>query len=242
MGLKLFVDFDGTVTEEDVGNRFFEEFGGRGTREIVADYRAGRISARECFFRETEALGRLVPEAAERFLRARALRTGFGELVAFCRQRRLELTILSDGLDYYIDMILAHHGLGDLPRAANRFVLVPAGDGRGADPRVEFPYGDVECDRCGCCKRNQMVTRSGADDVIGFIGDGYSDRCVAQYADIVFARGELQKFCQEENISYLPYQTFQDVMGALLRLLERPSIKPRRRAELRRRELFQREP
>jgi len=242
MGLKLFVDFDGTVTEEDVGNRFFEEFGGLGTREIVAAYRSGRISAQECFRRELDAVGDLPLAEAEQFVRARPLRTGFVEFIGFCRQHQLEVTILSDGLDYYIDAILTHHGLENLPRLANRLVLLPPGGGPKAKTRIEFPYGDAECERCGCCKRNQMVTRSGEDDVICFIGDGFSDRCVARYADIVFARGELQTFCQDENISYVPYQTFHDVTASLLRLLGRPSIKPRRQAQLRRRELFQREP
>ena len=240
MGLKLFLDFDGTVTEEDVGNRFFETFGGPGTREMVADYRAGRISAHECFRRETEAVGRLPLEKAEQFLRARPVRDGFCEFVEFCRSREIELTILSDGLDYYIDTILAWHGLGDLPRVANRLILSGCDNGLEATPRVEFPYRDAECDRCGCCKRNQMVTRAGEEDVIGFIGDGFSDRCVSAYADIVFARGELQTYCQEENISYLPYTTFHEVIASLDRLLG--TVRPRRRAALRRRELFRREP
>jgi HAD superfamily phosphoserine phosphatase-like hydrolase len=240
MGLKLFLDFDGTVTEEDVGNSFFETFGGPGTRAIVADYRAGRISAHECFRRETEALGRLPLEKAEQFFRSRPVRDGLPELVEFCRSREIDITILSDGLDYYIDTILAHHGLGDLPRVANRLVVPERGTGLDIEPRVEFPYRDAECDRCGCCKRNQMVTRAGEEDVIGFIGDGFSDRCVAAYADIVFARGELQAYCQEENISYLPYTTFHEVVASLRRSLG--TIRPRRQAALRRRELFRREP
>ena len=242
MSLKIFVDFDGTVTEEDIGNRFFEEFGGPAQRDIVAAYRAGEISARECFRRETAALGLLPLRDAERFLRERPIREGFAEFFRFCREREFELMVLSDGLDYYIDTILTHHGLGDLQHRANHFVLDPAKGGFEAKPTIEFPYGDVECDRCGCCKRNLMVTGSGDDEVIVFIGDGFSDWCVVQYADLVFARGELQAFCQEENISYIPYQTFHDITASLVRLLEGPSIKRRRQAELRRRELFRSEP
>ena len=242
MRLKVFVDFDGTITEEDVGNRFFEHFGGPHARELVADYRAGRMSAQECFRRETEALGHFTGAQAATFLHERALRGGFAEFVSFCRDRQLDLTILSDGLDYYIDIILSHHGLEEIPRLANHFVLDDRDERQAARPRIEFPYGDAECDRCACCKRNQMVTRAGDDEVIAFIGDGYSDRCVAQYADLVFARGELQAFCQEANVSYLPYQTFHDITASLRRMLDGAGIKPRRQAALRRRELFQSEP
>ena len=38
--------------------------------------------------------------------------------------------------------------------------------------------------------------------MIVYVGDGYSDRCPVQYADIVFAKGDLQTYCQEQNISY----------------------------------------
>ena len=41
MALKVFVDFDGTVTEADVGSAFFLRFGGDVCAALVEEYRGG---------------------------------------------------------------------------------------------------------------------------------------------------------------------------------------------------------
>ena len=64
---------------------------------------------------------------------------------------------------------------------------------------------------------------------------------IARYADIVFAKDDLQAFCQRENISYYLYESFHDVTGRLTELLDRRQLRKRRRAELKRMEAFQRE-
>jgi 2,3-diketo-5-methylthio-1-phosphopentane phosphatase len=237
MSLKLFVDFDGTITQEDIGEAFFLHFGGPSCAEHVHEYRDGRISAAECFRRETAALGALTLEEVDRFLRAKPLSAGFPEFVRFCRERALEFHIVSDGLDFYIRRILEHHGVEGVSLYANRLELEDLGGGRFR-PTIVYPYGAEGCDRCACCKRNVLLSLAGEEDIIGFIGEGYSDRCAAQHADIVFAKDDLQKFCQQENISYYLYQDFFDVQARLDTLLSRKKLRKRRSAELKRREAF----
>lgn len=241
MALKLFVDFDGTITKRDVGNAFFREFGGTICDEHVSLYRSGSISAAECFRRELAAVGDLNLEAVGEFLRQQKVDATFQEFTAFCRERSIQMHILSDGLDFYIHRILAERGIGPVPVYANRIVLAEP-DARGnARLTIDFPYGDAECTRCACCKRNLMLTLAGGDDVIGYVGEGFSDKCPAQYADIVFAKEELQAFCQQENISYFTYETFADVGHRLDALRDRNRLRKRARAELKRREAFTRE-
>jgi len=106
---------------------------------------------------------------------------------------------------------------------------------------LSFPYANAECDRCACCKRNIMLTQSAENDVLVYIGEGYSDRCPAGYADVVFAKDILQTYCQAENISYHPYLSFRDIRRALEQLLLRGHLRKAYRAEVRRREAFIRE-
>jgi 2-hydroxy-3-keto-5-methylthiopentenyl-1-phosphate phosphatase len=240
MALKLFVDFDGTVTTQDVGNAFFRRFGGPACDGLVRDYRDGKMSAQECFRGETAAIGRLPLAEAETFLREQQISPGFATFVEFCRARGIEFHIVSDGLDYYVGRILALNGIDGVSVFANTLTLSGAEEG-SAKLTVSFPYGAAECDRCACCKRNIILTRAGEDDVIGYIGEGFSDRCAAQYADIVFAKDELQKYCQQENISYYLYNDFHDVLARLELLVARKSLRKRRRAENKRREAFMRE-
>jgi 2-hydroxy-3-keto-5-methylthiopentenyl-1-phosphate phosphatase len=237
MPLTLFVDFDGTIATNDIGNVLFRTFGGPACDRYVREYRNGAISARDCFRREVEALGRVDAGRLEEFIESQPIDPGFGRFVEFCRGRGVEFHIVSDGLDFYIDRFFRHHGFGGLSRFANTLRIDPE-TGFGV---IEFPHSAEECDRCACCKRNILLGLCGEQDTIGYIGDGLSDQCPAQYADIVFAKKELQTFCQKENISYFPYADFLDIVRRLEELLSRNILRKRRRAELKRQEAFRRE-
>jgi 2-hydroxy-3-keto-5-methylthiopentenyl-1-phosphate phosphatase len=241
MSLRLYVDFDGTITRGDVGNIFFRTFGGSACDELVERFRAGDITARECFLGEARAMGRVIPHDLERLIDAQEIDPSFTALVAFCRERGVHLLIVSDGLDYYIRRILERHGCGEVQFVSNAAALVREEvDGR-AEVSVTFPHADAACDRCACCKRNIVLTRSAEDDIIAYAGEGFSDRCPVRYADIVFAKDVLQTYCQNENISYYPYASFDDVVARLRLLLERSRLRPRARAEAERRAAFRHE-
>jgi 2,3-diketo-5-methylthio-1-phosphopentane phosphatase len=240
MALKIFVDFDGTITKHDVGNAFFKRFGGDLCVELIAEYKAEKISAKELFRRETESLGQLEVKEARAFLHQQQIDESFERFVEFCRLRDIEFHVVSDGLDFYIEEIFAHNGIEGVSFFANRFELINGENPNlvGTTPRISFPYDDAECTRCACCKRNIMLTKSSDDDIIVFVGEGYSDRCPAQYADIVFAKDGLQQFCQVKNISYLFYSSFDDVVARLNDLVSKKRLKKRREAEMKRREAF----
>ncbi len=239
MALKIFVDFDGTVTLHDVGNAFFETFGGPGYRDILREYEAEERSAQDTFRWGVQAIGRVSRTAVDGFLRAQPIDQTFRDFCAYCKTHGIEFHIISDGLDYYIDKILQHNGITGVSVFSNR-LLVHQLDGDECSFGIEFPFSDAECSRCACCKRNVVLTRAGENDIIAYIGEGYSDRCAARYADIVFAKDALQTFCQQENISYYPYTSFADIVDRLT-LLRNTKLRKRRRAEVLRRQAFIRE-
>jgi len=243
MALTIFVDFDGTITRQDVGNAFFRKYVGRERYDaILQEYLGERISARECFRRGVEAMGPLNREEAAAFVREHQIDPTFKDFVDFCRQMNLEFHVVSDGLDFYIQEILLASRIPGLSVFSNTLEFVPEEDPASCRLRISFPHGDAECTRCACCKRNILLTHSGDDDVIAYVGEGYSDRCPARYADIVFAKDSLQTYCQENNISYYLYQSFQDVKDRLEDLLSRKRLRKRRSAEMKRREVFMAEP
>jgi 2,3-diketo-5-methylthio-1-phosphopentane phosphatase len=237
MALKLFVDFDGTITRTDVGDQFFLTFGGPLCQAVVDDYHAGIIGARECFRREAAAIASLRNSTLEDFLARQEQTPGFGRLLSYCRDADIDVTVVSDGLDLYIRKIFALHGI-DGPRVfSNRATLTPRTDGTQGIA-LEFPYGCAECDQCACCKRNVLLTEAGEEDIIAYVGEGFSDRCAVEYADIVFAKDGLQRYCQEKNISHYLYGDFHHVVERLESLLRRNRLRKRKRAELKRRAAF----
>ena len=236
MSLKIFVDFDGTIATEDVGNAFFETFGGPGYRDTLTEYESGAISAQETFRRGIRAIGAAKQGDIDEFLHRQLIDETFIAFREFCRLNGVEFHVVSDGLDYYIRRIFEIHDIHDVSFFSNTLTVLPV-DGDRVSFDIQFPHSDAECTRCACCKRNIILARAGEEDVIAYVGEGYSDRCAAQYADIVFAKDSLQTFCQEENISYYPYASFQDVVDRLKMLLKK-KLRKRHRAEQMRRSAF----
>ena len=240
----VFVDFDGTITKGDVGDALFERFGGDRSTGAVDAYRRGGISAVECYRRECEACGPVPLDALQEFLESREIDPTFAAFDAWCRGRGFTLTVLSDGMDVYIRSILGRHGLGHVPFVSNLLTLEPDAVPGRVRFRPSFPNTDETCDRCASCKRNHMLNAAADEDVIVYAGEGYSDRCPVQYADIVFAKDDLLRHCEAERIAFYPYASFADVRDRLERLSPSgaggaaSSLPRRRRAALARKDVF----
>ncbi len=235
--VRVFCDFDGTVASEDIGNQLFLRFAGEETAlAIVQRYLDGEITARQCLQQECEAVESLTREEFGKFIDQFTLDSRFLSFFEFCRSKEIPITILSDGLDAYVERVLANHGLSELQFFSNHVEFVREGVKTKLIP--SFPYTDSECEKCGNCKRNHMLTLSGDDDILVYAGDGISDRCPVKYADIVFAKKSLIKYCQQQNISYFEFHHFGDVQQRLEGILQKKRIKKRREAMMARREVF----
>ena len=238
MNLKLFIDFDGTISQSDVGDVMFRELGGERCGELVLNYLDGRISARECLVGECEAAGAVILEVMNKIIDNQEIDPTFDDFVHFCKVHDIDFYVLSHGFDYYIERILKRFGIEEVKFFANHLEFRPV-DGKGQFFLTPiFPYLDEECDRCANCKRNHLLTLSAEDDIIVYIGNGYSDRCPSRYADVVFAKMELLRYCRKENISCFEFGDFSDVKERLEKLLRQKQIRKRWQAELHRREAF----
>jgi len=232
MGVRIHIDFDGTITTRDVGNALFRTFGGPACDELIRRYHDGEISAQECFLGEAAAAGTVDAGRLEAFLGEQTIDEGFPDFVEYCRRMAYDVLVLSDGLDLYIAPILSR--AGSVAFASNRATIDPV----HRTLELAFPHGNAECDRCACCKRNLMLNGTPDEDVLVYIGEGYSDRCPASFADIVFAKDNLQTYCREQNISYIPYGSFRDVQRSLELLAVRRRLRRRYRAAVKRKEVF----
>ncbi len=234
--MRVFCDFDGTVSKKDVGRELFRHFGGPRTAEIAGKYVDGTITARECLLSEVALVSGVGSRELAAFVDQFEVDQTFSRFRDFCLQWHIPLTILSDGLDFYVERLLQHNGLGDCAFYANH-IEFPVVEGV-TKFEISFPYTDSECLFCGNCKRNHMLTLSSDKDVIVYVGDGISDRCPAGYADIIFAKKDLIKYCQQSNISYFEYRNFTDVQERLEILLSKKRIGKRREADMARRDVF----
>jgi len=201
--------------------------------EVIRQFENQQIGARECFVRECELIRNFDIVRFNDLIDKQRLDPKFLDFTEFCRLNSISLTILSEGMDYYIDRILKKNGL-DIPFYSNKIVF---SDDRSSF-KLEFPYSDSDCIKCGTSKRNIMMNSTGDDEISVFIGDGFSDACVVNYADIVFAKKSLASYCWKNNITYFDYQTFGDILKKLLKLLDNKRLKHRQVAKLKRREVY----
>ena len=153
-------------------------------------------------------------------------------LVGVVHDAGAALEIVSDGVGFHVERMLARLGLADLPVATNATVLGRGGGG------VSFPYGHPACLVCGTCKRERVRLHQVAGRVVVFVGDGPSDRYAAHHADVVFAKAALAAWCRAAGIPFEPWTRLVEggrsvpsrlwPMAACRRVAGWPMVQPRR--------------
>ncbi|MCS6809576.1 MAG: MtnX-like HAD-IB family phosphatase [Bacteroidota bacterium] len=233
--LYIFTDFDGTITIDDLGDTMFEVFGAFST--YAPQLASGVLSVPE-YWRCLVAS--IHPGVTPKMLRAWAYQQpadpAFAPFVEFCRKNGIPLTVVSDGFDLYIDAVLEREGAADVPRFCNQLVL------QGDSFVPVFPGQDESCSCfCASCKRNSILSSVPPDAVIIYIGDGYSDFCAAEHADIIFAKKALAHYCNHHRLPHHLFSTFSDVQSLLKNIMQRKRLKHRYQAVLRRKWAFEAE-
>jgi 2,3-diketo-5-methylthio-1-phosphopentane phosphatase len=216
--MRVFCDFDGTITRQDSTDAVLEALAEPRWRVLQAEWEAGRLSGAACMRGQVELIGGS-KAGLDAVLDAIELDPGFAAFLHWSEGRRMAVSVVSDGVDYFIARILARYGLHRLPVIANRLVRSP-----GAW-RLEHPPTPVDCTNgSGVCKCSAAGGRTATDTMV-FIGDGRSDFCISSRADILFAKGALAIHAETVSTPYLPFDTFHDITRALAVLVgEQPAM------------------
>jgi len=231
---KIFLDFDGTITKNDVGEEIFRKFLDESiVKKIVDDLIADKISSRQCWEILCESASILNKTDFDDFILTQEIDPTLHRFVKYGEAKSFQLFVLSDGFDYYIDKILKRENLNQLKVFSNKLILTD--DGKLIP---SFPYYNADCRSSSNCKRNHILENSGEDDYTVFIGDGNSDNDAIQYVDFIFAKDDLLKFCEVQRITYFSFKDFNDVIVRLNELVSKKRLKKRHQAELKRREAF----
>jgi 2-hydroxy-3-keto-5-methylthiopentenyl-1-phosphate phosphatase len=199
------VDFDGTITEDDLLDTIARDWGDPAVYQEVEDgIHAGTISLRECITREFEPVTATLDEVVAWVLDHAHVRPGFRDLVELARERGWGFVVLSSGFHELIEPVLEREN-ADVELRANRVEARPSGW------RVDWRVKAV-CPECGEeCKRGDLPQ----DGEVVYVGDGISDRCAALASDRVFATKDLARYLDSVGAPYEPFVDFHDVRGAL---------------------------
>jgi len=232
--IKVFVDFDGTITLEDVGEAIFKKFGEtEKVKRIIEDLLSDKISSRQCWDELCDSVDNINKAELDEFIDLIDVDPTFIPFVKFCSENKIDLVVLSDGFDYYIDRLFNKAGLTGLKYYSNKLFV----DEKGI-LKAEYPYFDVDSPTSANCKKNHIINHSSDDEYTVYIGDGNSDKDAAQYCDFIFAKDGLARFCSMERISFYPFRDFNEVQNKLTELMLKKNLRKRHQAQLKRKSAY----
>lgn len=201
-------DFDGTVAPSDIGAAFARAFSPGGLAErpdFLARWTRGEMGHRELTRAQCEVMT-VSEDRALAFTRDFAIDPAFAPFVRAARARGDEVTVVSEGFEFYVGDQLARAGLADVSFSANRL--------RFAGDRLTPEFSDGGCGSCGNCKGRHVRDWRARRFTTVLIGDGLSDRCGAREADVVYARRDLLAWCRGEGLAATPFDSFADLLAA----------------------------
>lgn len=205
----LVVDFDGTITEQDVLDEIARTYGDDEVyREVDEALDRNGITLHEVLRREFEPVRAPLGEVVEWVHANASIRPGFRELVDLARERGWRLVVVSSGFRQLIEPVLERAGIEGVELVSNEVDPDPEGW------RITF-FDESRCEICGeACKRTTVRSVVEGGEVV-YVGDGYSDRCAAEDADLVFARRGLAAYLTERGVPFEPFDDFFQIAERL---------------------------
>ncbi len=204
------LDFDGTVTEEDVSFLLLDNFIGSGWRKHLDEYTSGDITV-GAFNKMVFGMMKADEKTLTDFVLTDPsvkIRPGLKEFIKYCENNGIKVVIVSNGLSFYIKALLKKLGIDGLDIHAAENIFYDGGvkvrylgpDGKEVDAGFKEIYTDYLCQ-----KGYQVI----------YIGNGTSDIYPSRKAQYVCATADLLKICQKEKLKCYPFNDFFDVIKIL---------------------------
>ncbi len=209
-GMLVLCDFDGTICTVDMGSEVLNRFTDKGWNEIDRAYCAGEIGSREAYSKVVSLFKGTREQMLEFVNASEKMDPHFPEFYKYCKEKGVDIKIVSDGLDFYIDAILRKYNLQEIEFFSNVVVFR-----NGNALSILFPRMNIQCEKCGTCKRVVLKEYRGSYEHVIYVGNGYSDVCPAKNADIVFAKEVLYEKCRQNGTACVWYENFHDIRAFL---------------------------
>jgi 2-hydroxy-3-keto-5-methylthiopentenyl-1-phosphate phosphatase len=209
--LILVLDFDGTITDKDIGDEICDRFAHPSWKEIDEQWVRNEISLPEAQ-RKMWALASAGRDEAVAYAHAIGhRRPGLHALLDAVERQGGHAWLASGGFDFYVEALL-----GD---EARRFSRRYYNASSFADGRIDvtFPHEHLACGRCAVCKGKVCDEAKALAERVVFVGDGSSDRCAIGRCDALFAveGGILDRHCAASGAPATRFTTFDEVTRKL---------------------------
>jgi len=205
----IFTDFDGTITKTDTLNMVLDEFTTEDWRKIEEQVTHHKLSEKEALQAEFDLLNVNFSKVIS-FLKNNAkIDPTFKNFVQWCKKRSIKLIVLSGGFDDFIQTVFNKFEIRDVPFSSNK---VKETNGKWKVIQADSPKIKNLCNHC---KTYHLLSARLKGQKIVYIGDGNTDRCPAEKADIIFAKDSLAQYLNTINRTYYEYDSFADIQEQL---------------------------
>lgn len=206
----ILVDFDGTITTVDTNDKLTQVYGNNVIPKLWQSYNEGEIdflTLIDLQFREFK----LTEEEYTNFILTEFdLTEGFIEFYKNIEKNHIPFAVVSGGFHNGIVPFLNKYGIEDVDIFANSFIF----NGNNMRAKIYDEGDTIDCSGygpCGNCKVRHYNRYKEKYETVIFIGDGTTDQCVAQIADVIFAKDKLLDYCKRNQIECRPWEDFNDI-------------------------------
>ena len=198
----IITDFDGIITDQDTLETLLRRFGSPEWLRIEHRLEQGLLTVDDAFQQQMGLLEVSLEEALNTLDDVIQIDTTVGECAKELLAGGGRFTIASAGFGEIISHLLK----GILPEGVvihanqveiinNHWAVIPS-----PTPKLKG--------LCTHCKRYWVEKAKEAGDFVIYVGDGFTDRCPAEAADRVYARGSLLTYRKEQGLPTYPFQDF----------------------------------
>ncbi len=210
--ISFFCDFDGTITKKDVSIAVLDKFTNKEWRNSLRTIVGGNIGSKDIYRLVKNKLKGTLDDMKKFVRDFIEVEDGFLDFVQFLRKNSVDIQILSDGFSFYIQELLGKFNL-NLSFYASDLIY----DEEEKTFDFSFQNESDFCSLCATCKLKVMKKNNNFFRV--FIGNGISDRCAVEEAEVVFAKSRLKQICFIKGLDFFQFENFHDILKILKKKL-----------------------
>ena len=205
-------DFDGTLTEKDVGNEICKCFKPKEFEDLTIKLRSNVLTLREFQHQMWTHFPANKEQFVQAALRSASLRPGVNEFLEICAHKNIPVFIASCGMDVYIESVIdrffskfAQASIKGISCNKTVFtetelesIIAPNQDLSQSEPLHKGEWA-------------QELAKKHRSKVMA-IGNGTSDKSFLGHVDLIFATEKLIKTCESAGHPFTPFQNFFDIL------------------------------
>src|SRR5437867_208034 len=208
--LAVLCDFDGTITLTDTFAYILKKYAQGDWQQYDGQYERGELRLQDVVKKQGMMIKTPEMVLIAEMERVTMFRPNFDKLIAYCRNNKIPISVVSAGLDFVINHLLRMKGW-------NHLVKLYVAKAETTPEGIRFTFPRLR-DRTSLDLKDDLVRfNHNRNRRVAYVGDGRWDLPALKLADYRFAvKGStLANLCRQQNIPAREITDFQEVLISL---------------------------